>query len=72
MSSNEQLIPRSKVIERMNISDSTERRMRKSGQSWPAHVRVGHRVLYRESGIAEWVAAQESIGDPVVGGMQHC
>jgi predicted DNA-binding transcriptional regulator AlpA len=59
--STEQLISREQVIRRMGISDSTERRMRNGGQSWPAHVRVGHRVLYRESAVSEWVAAQESI-----------
>jgi predicted DNA-binding transcriptional regulator AlpA len=58
----EQLISRSQVIQRMGISDSTERRMRNGGHCWPAHVRVGHRVLYRESAVASWVAAQESIG----------
>lgn len=58
--STDQLIPRSQVIQQMGISDSTERRMRSGGQSWPAHVRVGHRVLYRQSAITEWVAAQES------------
>ena len=57
--STEQLISRSQVIRRMGISDSTERRMRNGGQSWPAHVRVGHRVLYRESAVSEWVASQE-------------
>lgn len=59
--STEQLLPRAQVIRRMGISDSTERRMRNGGHSWPAHVRVGHRVLYRESAVSEWVAAQESI-----------
>lgn len=55
----EQLLSRAQVIQRMGISDSTERRMRKGGHSWPAHVRVGDRVLYRESAVSEWVAAQE-------------
>ena len=57
----EQLLTRAQVIRRMGISDSTERRMRRSGHSWPAHIRLGHRVLYRESAVSEWVAAQESI-----------
>ena len=55
----EQLLSRAQVIQRMGISDSTERRMRNGGHSWPAHVRVGDRVLYRESAVSEWVAAQE-------------
>lgn len=57
----EQLLSRAQVVQRMGISDSTERRMRKGGHSWPPHVRVGDRVLYRESAVSEWVAAQESI-----------
>lgn len=55
----EQLRSRAKVIQRMGISDSTERRMRNGGHSWPVYVRAGHRVLYRESAVSEWVAAQE-------------
>jgi hypothetical protein len=56
----EQLIPREQVLKRMNISDSTERRNRQSGKNWPAHIRVGHRILYRESGVNSWIAAQEA------------
>jgi predicted DNA-binding transcriptional regulator AlpA len=57
----EQLIPREQVLQRLNVSDSTERRKRQSGQNWPAHISVGHRILYRESGVNAWIAAQERI-----------
>lgn len=60
----EQLLSRAQVIQRMGISDSTERRMRKGAHSWPAHVRLGDRVLYRESAVSEWVADQESSPSP--------
>ena len=57
----EQLIPRGQLLKRMNISDSTERRKRQCGENWPAHVMVGNRILYSESSIKNWVAAQESL-----------
>jgi predicted DNA-binding transcriptional regulator AlpA len=63
-----QLIPREQVLKRMNVSDSTERRKRKSGDNWPAHVMVGNRILYSESSVNEWIAAQESANTGLSGG----
>lgn len=54
----EQLIPREHLLKRMNISDSTERRKRQSGENWPAHVMVGNRILYSESSVNSWIADQ--------------
>ena len=55
-----QLIPREHVLKRMNVSDSTERRNRQSGKNWPAHVMVGNRIMYSESSVNDWIAAQEA------------
>lgn len=54
----ERLIPREQVLKRMNISDSTERRRRQSGGTWPAHTQVGTRILYSESSVNSWIATQ--------------
>ena len=56
----EVLIPREHVLDRLHISDSTERRRRQRGKNWPAHVMVGNRILYSESSVNRWIATQEA------------
>lgn len=56
----EVLVPREQVLKRLNVSDSTERRRRQTSQNWPAHVKVGNRILYSESSVNRWIAAQEA------------
>ncbi|MGZ4524853.1 MAG: hypothetical protein ACXVX7_00050 [Mycobacterium sp.] len=57
----EELIDRRTLLEKLKISDSSERRRRARQRGWPAHLRIGSKIFYRNSVVDEWVRQQEAI-----------
>lgn len=55
------LVLRKRAVQILKISDRTERRKRQSGDPWPPHLRIGSKVYYRRSGIAEYLQRQEAL-----------
>lgn len=60
MQPTDQLIPRAQFLEELCISDSSERRRRKAGGDWPAHITIGKKVYYRRCRVDEWIARREA------------
>jgi len=63
MQPTDQLIPRAQLLDELCISDSSERRRRKAGRDWPAHITIGKKVYYRRSRVDEWIAQREACAD---------
>ena len=63
MQPTEQFIPRAQFLEELCISDSSERRQRKAGGDWPAHITIGKKIYYRRCRVDEWIARRESCAD---------
>jgi hypothetical protein len=61
MDSHDELVPRTNLIDLLNISDSGERRKRKAGVDWPPHVLIGRKVYYRRESLSAWLRQRESI-----------
>lgn len=55
------LIDRRTFLEKLKISDSSERRRRARQRGWPAHLRIGSKIYYRTSVVDEWVRQQEAV-----------
>lgn len=58
-----QFIPRVQFLKELCISDSSERRRRKAGGDWPAHITIGNKVYYRRSQVDQWIARREARAD---------
>lgn len=56
-----ELIDRRTLLEKLGISDSSERRARARQRDWPPHLRIGAKIFYRNSVVDEWVRQQEAI-----------
>jgi hypothetical protein len=57
----DELIDRRTFLEKLKISDSSERRGRARQHGWPAHLRIGSKIFYRNSVVDEWIRQQEAI-----------
>ncbi len=53
----DRLLTTREFAERSRVSESTERAWRREGKT-PRHLRVGRRVLYRESDVEAWLDEQ--------------
>lgn len=55
------IISRKGLLEWLDVSDSTERRKRKEGRSWPPHLLIAGKICYRRSTVEDFIRAQEAI-----------
>ncbi|KLO30565.1 MULTISPECIES: hypothetical protein [Mycobacteriaceae] len=60
------IISRQVLLEWLGVSDSTERRKRKEGRSWPPHLMIAGKVCYRRSAVEDFIRAQEAICQKVI------
>jgi hypothetical protein len=63
MQPTDQFIPRAQLLAELCISDSSERRRRREGGDWPAHITIGKKIYYRRSRVDEWIARREAGAD---------
>lgn len=63
------LITRRQFLDKLGISDSTERRKRQSEQHWPPHLLIGRKIYYRFSTVEEYLRQSEKarVSGPVDG-----
>ncbi|GAA2553785.1 hypothetical protein GCM10010409_31130 [Mycolicibacterium diernhoferi] len=54
------LISRVELAEQLGISESGELRGRLLDPGWPAHIRIGQRVFYREAVVEQWLQDREA------------
>ncbi len=66
-----ELMSRQHFLEMLGISDSNERRRRKTSPAWPPHLRIGKKVYYRKSAVETYLRQLERLssgatseGDP--------
>jgi hypothetical protein len=60
MNADDELVPRTSLLDEFRISDSAERRLRKEGTDWPPHLLIGRKVYYRRETVAGWLRNRES------------
>jgi hypothetical protein len=60
MNADDELVPRTGLLDEFQISDSAERRLRKEGTDWPPHLLIGRKVYYRRETVADWLRSRES------------
>jgi hypothetical protein len=56
-----ELMTRKQFLQRMGISDSSERRGRRGGGEWPPHLLIGKKVYYRPESCDDWLRHREAI-----------
>lgn len=67
MSTDAGWMPRSELMEQLDMSDSTERRHRLSTDDWPPSIRVGKKIFYRKSQVDAWAARREAASSVPMG-----
>ena len=59
-----EVLSRKQLLHVLAVSDSTERRRRKSDGDWPPHVCIGNKVCYLRSSVDDWLHRQEATYQP--------
>ena len=71
MDADNELVPRTNLLDEFGISDRCERRRRKEGTNWPPHVLIGRKVYYLRESISEWLRQHESATQSVHQGLDR-
>ncbi len=69
MDADNELVPRTNLLDEFGISDSCERRRRKEGADWPPHLLIGRKVYYRRESLSGWLRQRESATQAVHQGL---
>ncbi|MGB0972066.1 MAG: tyrosine-type recombinase/integrase [Mycobacterium sp.] len=57
-----ELLRRRQFLEKLGISEGSERRGRTLGEAWPPHLMINQKIYYRRFSVAQWLAEQGSLG----------
>ena len=60
MNPTDELMSRKHFLEKLEISDSSERPRRKGDHEWPPHLLIGKKVYYRRSAVDNFLRRQEA------------
>jgi predicted DNA-binding transcriptional regulator AlpA len=60
----DQYLTEAQLAERLGMARITCQTRRLRGKDWPPHYKVGRRVLYNESSVAEWMERRRISGAP--------
>ena len=64
MDADNELVPRTNLLDEFGISDSCERRRRKEGADWPPHLLIGRKVYYRRESLCDWLRQRSRSRSP--------